>query len=1533
MAQGTRSYKIDRLTDTNFQPWKTKMTMILQTQDLMGIVDGTSVCPAPAAPTHADWLAKDLKARLEMLLHMEDAQTQAVRTLTTAKAIWDYLIATYERKNKASQVNLYKKLNSLIMEEDGEADKFIRLWRLAMDDLIISGLVLPDEFQAVLLVAALPPSWQPFITTKTNVPNLTLPILIPSILEEYEMRRTVVPTTSTTSTNIAMLSRDIPSRGRQFGPSSSRPPPHGASSSNWRSRSSPHFSSRSNRQSTSRHPFRFPKPYCNRCKVTGHDDRSCWKQHGRSRRNHANYVANSTSDEESDLDVIDTSSQSSQEDIFLCLMATHISQSLPYNIPSTSWILDTGATCNLTSSRHDLRNYKPLTKPFEVRFGNNGTQQALGVGTAHIMLSDGNVVAVDKVYYVPHIAKNLISVSQIAQTGTKVEFGANHCTIKHKLPGGGQYAVLGPKIGKLYLLGHTKTSEECHSASLTPNPDYSTLLWHYRLGHLNLAMMQTIATHNLVHHYSLPKKSRLDLCEGCIYGKLANQKYPSSRTSTSHPLELVHSDLCGPLPVISLSQHNYFITFIDDFTKYTLVAFIPNKTGHIVLKAFQSYHSIVTTHIGLPLRALQTDNGGEYTSHIFQSYCQQHGIRQRLTVPHNPQQNGIAERKNRSLMNMARSMLKIAGLPSSFWEEAVATSCYLQNRVYTRSIKAIPYTLWYGQKPDYASLRIFGCTAYAHVPPSQRHKLGDHAIKALFVGYGEPYGIKGYRLYDTTKRKFFYSRSLIFDEDSLLSAGPRSAAFPESVAESTSSSSRIVTPSTRSWRAPPDPAPVAAPAPAAPPAPALAPNLPLIPVVAPIVQPITPTVPSRTPTNHGNARHTRSFTHLDYGDTIVVGTSKPSWDPTGPHSMRQVSPTGVGSSSLPSRKKTKYKQLAIEWDRDFTPPPNEPQPVSSTDHPPPFDCPNTWPTLPNASPSSPLSSPSPQPQQRTRSLAEIYQDTEPSSNADNFTGSAFTLPESHDVDTSDPLSVEDALAGPHAQQWRQAMQDELGSLQKNKTWSLVPLPPARKPISCKWVLRRKLHPDGSVARYKARLVARGFSQVAGLDYGDTFSPVLRMSSFRLLLALAAALDLELFHLDVQTAFLHGELPDELYMEQPPYFVSETAPRSVCRLHRSLYGLKQSPRLWFHKFNEFMLSHGYHRLNSEPNVYTRHSHDSILIVALYVDDISMLGSTNAVIDHAVRELQSAFPITVLGNLTYFLGLQIMRDRTNQTLIVHQSSYIDSMLKEFGFSHIKSAVSPLPITCKLTLKDCPTNIHEKEFMSQFPFRPLIGKMRYLVTGTRPDICYACNFLSRFMHNPGMAHWKSLVRVVRYLKHTTNYGIKFSSQSTSQPIPLLGWSDSDWGGESDTRRSTAGFVFTLAGGAITWQSKRQTSVTLSTAEAEFVAVALAAKGLWLQSVIEELRLIPKPSLKIFCDNMSCIFLASNPKHSEKTKHVDLKYHFIRELVESKKLHLEHTSTQTMWADFLTKSLPADKHKECSEQVGLLRALTAEDALVKGA
>ncbi|MCO5576728.1 hypothetical protein L7F22_030545 [Adiantum nelumboides] len=275
-------------------------------------------------------------------------------------------------------------------------------------------------------------------------------------------------------------------------------------------------------------------------------------------------------------------------------------------------------------------------------------------------------------------------------------------------------------------------------------------------------------------------------------------------------------------------------------------------------------------------------------------------------------------------------------------------------------------------------------------------------------------------------------------------------------------------------------------------------------------------------------------------------------------------------------------------------------------------------------------------QPRMWTVQSLYDTSKPvtvdlssSSPISEFSGSAFALPiELPDAD-ADPISPEAALAGPDSNLWHAAMSEELASLHRNRTWSLVPLPEGRQPITCKWIIRRKLHPDGSIARYKARLVARGFSQIPGLDYGDTFSPVLRMSSFRLLLAMAAQFDFELYQLDVQTAFLHGDLSEELYMQQPPLFESSEYPHHVCRLHRSIYGLKQSPRLWFQRFNDFMLAHGYTRLLSEPYIYIRHTPISSLIIALYVDDIPVAGSSKSVVLDAIAEIKSVVPITDLA----------------------------------------------------------------------------------------------------------------------------------------------------------------------------------------------------------------------------------------------------------------------------------------------------------------
>ncbi|MCO5580381.1 hypothetical protein L7F22_034248 [Adiantum nelumboides] len=1159
------------------------------------------------------------------------------------------------------------------MDETSPVEKFCESWRNALDDVALAGLDLPENVQAVMLLAALPSSWQPFVSTKT-VATLTVPTLISSIMQENILRMSKQnPSSISTTSNLAMFSRSSSSssRSRSFRPANRF---SSSKSSSWRRKSS---------NSTSKPPFEVKKPYCKGCKIYGHNDRNCWHNRGKKKYNQAHCASGSHTETESEAESCEScNTQYSTEDAHFCCTADTFSEPLPYNVPETSWLLDSGATCNLSSNKDQLHNYKSLRRPFPVRFGNNSTRLALGVGTAHILLSDGNIVAIHDVYYVPHIVKNLISVSQIAKCGTRVEFREGYATIKHQLPNGERYRVLGTQIGKLYLLGCSSPSAECHHVPAPRNSDYTTLLWHYRLGHLNRVSMRITASKNLAKHYDLPAKSKLSLCEGCLFGKLSQQKFSTSSTATHKPLQIVHSDLCGPLPVPSLTHNHYFITFIDDFTRFTMVAFIKDKTSATVLHQFKTYQKLVENHLELSIKILQSDNGGEYTSHIFQEYCHQHGVRHHLTVPNTPQQNGLAERKNRSLMNSARSMLRVAGLPPSFWEEAVSTACYLQNRSYSRTIRGIPYSRWYGKEPDYSFFRIFGCTCYAFIPIPSRHKLDDRAVKAIFVGYGEPHGVKGYRVYDPAKKNFFFSRSLVFDESSLIST-------PEGNVEASSDDHQLAglspmmeakviepTPPTEAmpsnavtWVAPYDPGAVVPHVPHPLPAPQAPAQL-AVPLTAPVSQPATPAANRLSSSRRTiRSRHLRrSFTHLDYANNSNSTRVPPRWDITGPRSSRtrhlQKSPPSSPVTSAGTRSPLSSSNLRGAISEDLHIPSNVAHPNASTSFAArspiidvTIDIPSTA-----ASTSPPLHA-------KTRSLTDLYNTTtqlEPApANDESFAGSAM----SSVVDTSedgDPVSVEAALSGPCADLWRQAMESELSSLQSNNTWSLVPLPHGRQPISSKWVLRRKLHPDGSVARYKARLVARGFSQIPGLDYTDTFSPVLRMSSLRLLLALAASFDLELYHLDVQTAFLHGELPEELYMQQPSYYESSAHPRYVCRLHRSIYGLKQSPRLWFQRFNDFMITHGYTRLRSEPNVYICHNSFSFLAVALYVDDIPVLGSSKSVVSHAVAELKAAFPITDLGDLTYFLGLQIVRDRSVGTLLVYQSSNVDNLLKEFGLS---------------------------------------------------------------------------------------------------------------------------------------------------------------------------------------------------------------------------------------------------------------------------
>ncbi|KAK4389523.1 Retrovirus-related Pol polyprotein from transposon TNT 1-94 [Sesamum angolense] len=382
---------------------------------------------------------------------------------------------------------------------------------------------------------------------------------------------------------------------------------------------------------------------------------------------------------------------------------------------------------------------------------------------------------------------------------------------------------------------------------------------------------------------------------------------------------------------------------------------------------------------------------------------------------------------------------------------------------------------------------------------------------------------------------------------------------------------------------------------------------------------------------------------------------------------------------------------------------------------------------------------------------------------------------------NEPRTINEALSSPEAPFWKEAINNEIESIMQNHTWELVDLPSGSKPLGCKWILKRKYKADGSIDKYKARLVAKGFKQKEGLDFFDTYVPVTRITSIRVLIAIAALYDLEIHQMDVKTIFLNGELDEEIYMEQPEGFVVPGQEKKVCRLVKSLYGLKQAPKQWHEKFDRTMLSNGFKINECDKCVYVKSTQHSFIIVCLYVDDMLIMGSNRDIILTTKKMLTKHFDMKDMGLADVILGIKI--SKTSDGLALSQSHYVETILKKFKAYESPPAKTPVDLNLHLA-----KNKDEPE--CQIEYSRIIGSLMYIMNCTRPDIAYAVNKLSRFTSNPSKDHWKGLIRVLRYLKYTSNYGLHY----TRYPAVLEGYGDANWISDSKDTKSTSGYVFTI-------------------------------------------------------------------------------------------------------------------------------------------
>ncbi len=497
------------------------------------------------------------------------------------------------------------------------------------------------------------------------------------------------------------------------------------------------------------------------------------------------------------------------------------------------------------------------------------------------------------------------------------------------------------------------------------------------------------------------------------------------------------------------------------------------------------------------------------------------------------------------------------------------------------------------------------------------------------------------------------------------------------------------------------------------------------------------------------------------------------------------------------------------------------------------------------------------------------------------------------------------------------MNEEMQSLSKNETWELVPLPKGVKPVGCKWVYKKKEGiPGVEPARFKARLVAKGFSQKEGIDYHEVFSPVVKHKTIRVLLAMVSALDFELEQLDVKTAFLHGNLEENIYMTQPEGFQDPEKKEYACLLKKSLYGLKQSPRQWYKRFDAFMVSIEFTRNPFDSCVYSKKLSDgSWIYLLLYVDDMLIAAKNKAEINRLKEVLSSEFEMKDLGAAKKILGMEIWRDRKAGRLYVSQQKYIEKVLKSFQMDQAKPVNTPLAAHFRLDASTLPSTDEEKDYMSRVPYASAIGSLMYAMVCTRPDLAHAVSVVSRFMGNPGKTHWEAVKWIMRYLRGTVDVCLVYGTDGFAGG--LVGYTDSDYGGDLMRRRSLTCYIFTLYGCAVSWKATLQSTVALSTTEAEYMSLTEGVKeAIWLHGLIGSLGLeVQKP--EVYCDSQSALSLAKNPVYHERSKHIDVRLNFIRDALENKVVTIEKIPTAENPADMLTKPLPVNKFRHSLDLV----------------
>ncbi|GJT14034.1 retrovirus-related pol polyprotein from transposon TNT 1-94 [Tanacetum coccineum] len=1018
----------------------------------------------------------------------------------TVKELWESLERKYKTKNAGTKKLVVAHFLDYKMDDSKIVITQVQDLQILLHDIHAEGMTLSETFQVTTIIEKLPPSWVEFKNyLKHKRKEMSVEDLVVRLRIEEDNKLAQKNTYTPDSAKANMVE-------------------HAGSSSKSNSKAKGKGKKKNDKKSKGKAEYLAPKAgivkqkfqgTCYNCDQPGHRAANC-KMPKRVNPRQANMVNDN-------VDMIAMVS-----DVIAMISEVNLVGS-----NNSGWWVDTGATRHVCADKSMFHSFRAVDNGEKLYMGNSATADIKGEGDVILKMTSEKELKLTNVLYVSEIRKNLVSGWLLNKFGFRLVFESDKFVLsKNQMYVGKGYAVNG-----MFKLNVMVVKNDINKMNSSAYLIESSNVWHGRLGHVNFNSMRRLIKFNSIPNFHIDSKYK---CETCVEAKLTRSSFKSVKRKTE-PLDMIHTDICDLKSLPTKGGNKYFITFIDDCTKYCYVYLLKSKDEAI--DKFVLYKTEVENQLGQKIKVVRSDRGGEYVS-PFAELCAKHGIRHEFTAPYSPQQNGIAERKNRTLKEMVNAMLISSGLSQDMWGEAILTATYLLNKIPRKEKEETPYELWMGRKPSYKYLRVWGCLA--------KNSSAYHFI------------VHDSKNPDIQKNVVMESRNASFFEN----------IFP-CLTKETGSSSRL-------------------------------------------------------------------------DDEVVQ--DKRQRDDNDLHDERQ--------DQLEEEEVEPRRSKRARTEKSFGP-----------------------------------------------DFVSFMVENEPTS-------------------------------------YREALMD---------------LPPGCKPLGYKWIFKKKMKADGTIDKYKARLVIKGYRQREGLYYLDTYSPVTRITSIRMVLVIATLRNLEVHQMDVKTAFLNEDLEEEIYMNQPEGFIALRQESKVCRLVKSLYGLKQALKQWHQKFDHTMLESGFKINECDKCVYVKDTSSGYVILCLYVDDMLIIGSKDKMIKSTKDMLKSKFDMKDMSLADVILGIKIIR--THNGPVLNQAHYVDKNLNTHNVGDSGLAITPID------------------------------------TSTRPDLAYAVSMLSRYTSNPSVVHWKAMTRVLHYLRHSRDYGLHYDRY----PAVIEGYIDANWISDIKDSRLTSGYMMT--------------------------------------------------------------------------------------------------------------------------------------------